>query len=712
MKNIISKIQITLIAILMACLAGLCLTASIPAKAEQTLFSKFEMETMASTYIPYEQEGFGLRFAAKVDDADATYGMIIAPYDYFVSAGVTFEGEEDYAAKLDTLNKPTNYLQQEGLVVKSDGRVTFSISGILPNNLDRYFMGVAYKLVDGEKVYADVNASYKNCISFVASEFINQFPVDDDIEGNKADLQAIVQDAVELNNGGEEFTLTAACDNVVYKGTSAEIEINLPESINGKVDVVYSTDKEDVILAEDGKITGVGNGTGVTLTVDIAGVYTATVAALRSGIQIAAPAQSPQATYHSFEKAEMTDVDTADVRENVWQYTKTNATSTCFDNRMFIKVPNGQSVRGKWLLIEAYFTEYSKSEFAMEGMYGGNNYGSFSGFNAYSDFSAEYLRLFDAQGKVITDLSSDNIVGKWMTVATKIDKTYSDDGVSFTSHSFSFFNSATGSCYIDGAKFVDEQFMIDNFEHKVIVEHYKQQEDGSYALETEMIDATLGETVIATAKVYSGYQVNSAASTLSATKGIGATILKIYYDIVAESIPWEAASILTITSRELTSGTITWTGSHTYETAIMEGEDAKDNVYKYTLDASKNLTPYQVSINYKSTAISDLTGYWIVLEMYIDTYAADTFSAPILHRGNWSGYTVPVKVFDADGVEITDLSSENLKGRWITVAVNDTHTQATTTTSIRIAGGKGLSEIYISKVACLSAEQYTQFFGD
>ena len=279
MKRSMEKLKIGLLAGFMVCTAGFAVsTAGV--WAEPVATQEFAMQSGASVYLPYADEGTGLRFTATVDDLTfENYGMIIAPYDYFTAAGVEFTGNEDYIAMLEAANK--TYNKKENMKVASDGTIKYSVVNILENNVDRDFIGVAFKDNGGTYEYAEVSADNRRSISLVASRALNADiagETDDStsaaIAENKTVLENYVKNAVKLNNGGsEEFTLEISGETAVTAGDS--FELNLSAGLAGKIDARWSDSASLLIVSEDGEITASAGGI-TNVTADIAGLYSAT----------------------------------------------------------------------------------------------------------------------------------------------------------------------------------------------------------------------------------------------------------------------------------------------------------------------------------------------------------------------------------------------------------------------------------------------------
>lgn len=409
------------------------------------------------------------------------------------------------------------------------------------------------------------------------------------------------------------------------------------------------------------------------------------------------------------QKYEAKDLTGTNAREGTYLLEISTKTGSCYASRITLKNPNG-TVADSWLIMNVYIDEYSASKLTAHGMYGSTNFGSWSEYTAWKDFIINNFKAFNADGKEILDLSTANVIDKWVTLAMKVDK-YTN----LNSLSCSLFYGSTGKMYIEKYAYLSEEMLCTVFNASAVIEHYQMQQDGSYKLfESETVNGITGagQTVTATPKTYSGYTFDSGLSQLQGKTSVGTLVLKLYYN-VAGLITWEDASVLSIGERDKKGSTAvkqTWGGDHTYalDTA-MSNSSGKAGVYKYTLNVtSGTITPYQAYLKYSPLNVSDVTGYWILMEVYIAAHV----SSPLNVTVGWDGIDVAEKVFDENGTEITDLSINNLKGKWVTLAIHDTRAGDTATISMGLMNGDtGLREIYISKVACLSNDSFMQNFG-
>ena len=140
---------------LIACMWGVAttLTTPAPAYADSLVSSDMTMFKGAEVLLG---EVSGLRFGYKVDNYDESknYGMLIVPYDYLETVGITdlTDGENDYVNALNAAELPHEPIIVENLKANSSGEIRYSISNLIENNYARKFFGLGFEKT-GENTY-------------------------------------------------------------------------------------------------------------------------------------------------------------------------------------------------------------------------------------------------------------------------------------------------------------------------------------------------------------------------------------------------------------------------------------------------------------------------------------------------------------------------------------------------------------------------------
>ena len=152
------------------------------------------------------KDPYGIRFRALIPfdkyDEDATYGMIILPYDYITKNSIDLTG--DIKAQLDA--KSVKYRIYTCVPIEMDTTdyyIQASLTNILESNLTRPFIGIGYSLKSGTYTYvtsASINACKRSI--FTVSEITMQHT--DVLESYSEDRQAFLRGIVgcdELYSG-------------------------------------------------------------------------------------------------------------------------------------------------------------------------------------------------------------------------------------------------------------------------------------------------------------------------------------------------------------------------------------------------------------------------------------------------------------------------------------------------------------------------------
>ena len=126
-----------------------------------------------------------------------------------------------------------------------------------------------------------------------------------------------------------------------------------------------------------------------------------------------------------------------------------------FALRTYAGAPDGNLILGKWFLLNMYIEEYicdsnSTDDSLKFHVMGSSDIG-------YADLNHNYeIHCFDSDGIEIEDISPQNLKGKWITTAVKIDKTPTETSKGL---SFSFFIRRTGKIYYESFAYVTDRDM-------------------------------------------------------------------------------------------------------------------------------------------------------------------------------------------------------------------------------------------------------------
>ena len=235
----------------------------------------------------------GIRFTAEIGatyDADATYHVMIVPYEYVTLMNIQGDyytqlreklGENAYLATMEadpfqaTAEEAEQYGLTEGLYY-----VRGSLTTIQFNNMNTKFFGIAYSVKDGVYTYASFNEG-ENVRSLVE---ISSLALNDEAYKNNATLQGFV-------NRGLNKALGNA-DSTTYNGTielsknelnyldgypiQTKLTLGLPEGAD--VEVEWSSSAPDTIAVDqEGNVIGLKTGSATITATFMGETYTCEV---------------------------------------------------------------------------------------------------------------------------------------------------------------------------------------------------------------------------------------------------------------------------------------------------------------------------------------------------------------------------------------------------------------------------------------------------
>ena len=194
----------------------------------------FAMEKGASVRISTDKAQAGIRFTAGIGEVDenAEYGMLIVRNDWLNSWGITDDFVPQVEAKFNSLavNKDENPENDVPAPVKKatpfqdeeDGnkwKIRGSLIGVLEDNYDQEFFGIAYKKVDGAYEYAALGNAGDNVRSIA------------DVA-----LGAMVDDTEDKNNTEEAQTCFEVYTGDAKRVKNAELTV---EDVNADKDLTF-----------------------------------------------------------------------------------------------------------------------------------------------------------------------------------------------------------------------------------------------------------------------------------------------------------------------------------------------------------------------------------------------------------------------------------------------------------------------------------------
>ena len=172
----------------------------------------FEMYAGASVRL---NEPYGIRFRAFIPfdkyDKDATYGMIILPYDYIEDNDIDLS--DDIIAQLDAKEiKYRNFTCYPVEMDTTDYYIQASLTNILAKNLTREFVGIGYAIADDEYTYV-TEESIGNCKRTITTVATKTMQHTDLFNGYTASRQEFLRNIVgcggETQYSGSDFKVNA-----------------------------------------------------------------------------------------------------------------------------------------------------------------------------------------------------------------------------------------------------------------------------------------------------------------------------------------------------------------------------------------------------------------------------------------------------------------------------------------------------------------------
>ena len=282
-------------------------------KAEQVTHGSYIQEGL----VMYEEpeirlaEEKGIRFKASVTpelkkeverDKNKSFGMVIAPLDYFLRVDVENNAEEmDWISTFAEEKMTVLTVDNCAVVTQSqadgtplDSFIQGSLTNVLYQNTNLEFLAIAYvKTTDGTNEsykYASYpeGLSYKTqarSLAYLAAEALNDKAVNY-THYSSADvtfMQGVINNSVDLANELEEATNDGSRYEVTLSETEKTLQLGKDFTLkaeieeNVKVPIWWHTDDTSVVTVKNGVITAQGIGT-ATVSAYVAGEkYSCTV---------------------------------------------------------------------------------------------------------------------------------------------------------------------------------------------------------------------------------------------------------------------------------------------------------------------------------------------------------------------------------------------------------------------------------------------------
>ena len=256
-------------------------------------YIKGEFSMVDGASVRLNSSKMGIRFTAEIGatyDADATYHVLIVPYEYITLLNVTGDyytqlreklGESAYLATMEALpfqataEDATKYGLTQGIYY-----VRGSLTTIQFDNMNKKFFGIAYTVKDGVYTYASFTEG-ENVRSLVE---ISSLALCDEAYKGNATLQGFVNRGLNKAAGN--------ADSTTYNGTiklskntlnyldgypiNVKLTLGLPEDADVAVQW-SSSDPETVAVDDKGNVIGLKTGSATITATFMGNTYTCQV---------------------------------------------------------------------------------------------------------------------------------------------------------------------------------------------------------------------------------------------------------------------------------------------------------------------------------------------------------------------------------------------------------------------------------------------------
>ena len=222
--------------------------SSVTANATDGLVS--DTLTMTKGASLYLEEVSGLKFQYTIANYDASanknYGMLIVPYDYLETAGISLTDEvnDDYIAKLTAANFENAPIVVENLTPSAAGVVEYSIGSILEDNYAREFFGLGFeKTGENTYEYATPNENVRSVFE-VANLALNKLNFG---TWDESDEEAMKEKALLASKETDVLNTFITKGFAFVYGENATLSLSAVTYEGGEVTPTITTTKEKTI---------------------------------------------------------------------------------------------------------------------------------------------------------------------------------------------------------------------------------------------------------------------------------------------------------------------------------------------------------------------------------------------------------------------------------------------------------------------------------
>ena len=271
----------------------LCIEKTVISYSNGKIFIAGEFAMVDGASVRLNSSKMGIRFTAEIGatyDADATYHVLIVPYEYITLLGITGDyytqlreklGESAYLATMEALpfQATAEDAEQHGLT-QGIYYLRGSLTTIQYDNMNTKFFGIAYSVKDGVYTYASFNEG-ENVRSLVE---ISSLALCDESYKNNATLQGFVNRGLNKAAGNADSTtyngeVKLSKDQLNYLN-GYPINVKLTLGLPAGADAVInwsSSDPETVAVDDKGNVIGLKTGSATITATFMGNTYTCQV---------------------------------------------------------------------------------------------------------------------------------------------------------------------------------------------------------------------------------------------------------------------------------------------------------------------------------------------------------------------------------------------------------------------------------------------------
>ena len=271
----------------------LCIEKTVISYSNGKIFITGEFSMVDGASVRLNSSKMGIRFTAEIGatyDEDATYHVMIVPYEYITLMNITADyytqlreklGENAYLATMEALpfKATAEDAEQYGLTA-GVYYVRGSLTTIQFNNMNKKFFGIAYSIKDGEYTYASFTEG-ENVRSLVE---ISSRALNSEAYKNNATLQGFVNRGMNNALGNADSTaytgtIELSKDELNYiDGYPINVKLTLGIPEGADVAVKWSSsDAETVAVDDKGNVIGLKTGSATVTATFMGNTYTCVV---------------------------------------------------------------------------------------------------------------------------------------------------------------------------------------------------------------------------------------------------------------------------------------------------------------------------------------------------------------------------------------------------------------------------------------------------